>query len=219
VDYILDKTGMKGTGRWTIMEAADNSIAAPTMAASLDGRFISGLKEERVAAEKLYQSSHSLPKVDKAQLIQDVRHALYASKVCSYAQGMNLIRAASNSHDWDLDLGGIARIWKGGCIIRAVYLDRIKQAYDRDANLPNLLVDAEFAKELTERQAGWRRVVTMAVNAGIAVPGFSSSLAYFDQYRRARLPANLVQAQRDFFGRHTFERTDMEGSFSAMWED
>ncbi len=221
VDYILDKTGMKGTGRWTVMEAADNSVAAPTMAAALDARFLSGLKEERVAAAPHFKGPDVVTGVDKAQLIDDVRQALYASKICSYAQGMNLIRAASNDpeHNWGLDLGSIARIWKGGCIIRAAFLDRIKQAYDRDANLPNLMIDGEFAKELNERQPAWRRVVGLAVASGIAVPGFSGSLAYFDQYRRARLPANLVQAQRDFFGRHTFKRTDKEGTFSAMWEE
>lgn len=218
VDYILDKTGMKGTGRWTIQEAAEQSIAAPTMSAALDGRFISGLKDERVAAEKHFTGPSDLPEVDRAQLINDVRQALYASKICSYAQGMNLIRAAGKDNGWDLDLGSIARIWKGGCIIRAAFLGRIKEAYDRDANLPNLMTDAEFAKELNERQASWRRVVTLAVNSGIAVPGFAGSLAYFDQYRRARLPANLVQAQRDCFGRHTFNRTDMDGTFSAEWD-
>ncbi len=219
VDYILDQTGMKGTGRWTIIEAAELSIAAPTMAASLDGRFLSALKQERVAASALYGDPTPPSGVDKKQLIDDVSKALYASKICSYAQGMNLIRAASISHDWNLNLGEISRIWKGGCIIRAIFLDRIKKAYDLDANLASLLVNPSFAAELNESQGAWRRVINLAVNTGIAVPGFSSSLAYFDQYRRARLPANLVQAQRDFFGRHTFERTDMAGAYSAMWEE
>lgn len=218
VDKILDKTGMKGTGRWTIQEAAEKSVAAPTMSAALDGRFLSGLKEERVAASSLFSGPENKPSVDKAQLIEDVRKALYASKICSYAQGMNLIRSASNAHGWNVDLGSTARIWKGGCIIRARFLDRIKQAYDRDANLPSLLVDKEFAEELQNCQASWRRVVTLAIQTGIAVPAFAGSLAYFDSYRRACLPANLVQAQRDFFGAHTYERTDKEGSFHTDWD-
>ena len=151
--------------------------------------------------------------------VDDVRAALYASKICSYAQGMNLIRAKSVEQGWDLDLGEMARIWKGGCIIRARFLDRIKQAYDKDADLPSLLVDGEFAAELVARNDGWRRVITRAVDAGIATPSMSGSLAYFDSYRRGRLPANLVQAQRDFFGSHTYERTDMEGWHHTVWSD
>jgi 6-phosphogluconate dehydrogenase len=218
VDKILDKTGMKGTGRWTIQEAAENSVAAGTMSAALDARFISGRKDERVKASELFTGPTINTVEDKLALVDDVRKALYASKICSYAQGMNLIRAASEAHGWDVDLGSTARIWKGGCIIRARFLGRIKAAFDRDPNLANLLVDGEFAKELQERQAAWRRVVTLAVQAGLAVPGFSGSLAYFDSYRRARLPANLVQAQRDFFGAHTYQRTDMEGTFHTDWD-
>jgi 6-phosphogluconate dehydrogenase len=217
VDKILDKTGMKGTGRWTIQEAAEHSVAAGTMAAALDARFLSARKDERVAASRLYTDPTAPTVADRAGLIDDVRKALYASKICSYAQGMNLIRAASNANSWGVDLGSTARIWKGGCIIRARFLGRIKEAFDRDPALANLLVDPAFAQELQERQASWRRVVALAVQAGLAVPGFSSSLAYFDTYRRARLPANLVQAQRDFFGAHTYERTDMPGSFHTEW--
>jgi 6-phosphogluconate dehydrogenase len=217
VDHILDKTGMKGTGRWTIQEGAEKSVAVTTMNAALDGRFLSGLKDQRVAASPMFQDP-PLPQVDKAQLVNDVRQALYCSKICSYAQGMNLIRAASDAHEWNLDPGAIARIWKGGCIIRAGFLDHIKKAYDRNPDLPSLLVDSEFAKQLGEKQAAWRRVVGLSVQSGIAAAGFSGSLAYFDTYRRASLPANLVQAQRDFFGRHTFARTDREGTFSADWE-
>jgi 6-phosphogluconate dehydrogenase len=220
VDMILDKTGMKGTGKWTVQQAAELSVAIPTIASSLDARFLSGLKEERVAAEAVFTAA-GLPPADaaapalsaaeKQKLVDDVRAALYASKVCSYAQGMNLIRAKSTEQGWDLDLGEMARIWKGGCIIRARFLDRIKLAYDRDAALPSLLVDAEFVAELVERNGPWRNVITAAVNAGVATPSMSGSLAYFDSYRRGRLPANLVQAQRDFFGSHTYERTDMVG--------
>jgi len=222
VDKVLDKTGMKGTGKWTVQQAADLSIAAPTIAASLDSRFLSGLKEERTAAAKVFKASGVDEvlvdqTVDKKKLVDDVRQALYASKICSYAQGMNLIRAKSVEKGWNLQLGELARIWKGGCIIRAIFLDRIKQAYDRNAELANLLVDPEFAKEIVERQAAWRRVVCLAINAGISTPGMSTSLAYFDTYRRERLPANLVQAQRDYFGAHTYERVDMEGVFHTEW--
>ncbi|XP_002988062.2 6-phosphogluconate dehydrogenase, decarboxylating 2, chloroplastic [Selaginella moellendorffii] len=222
VDKILDKTGMKGTGKWTVQQAAELSIAAPTIAASLDSRFLSGLKEERVAAAAIFAEA-GLPDVlnhvavDKKQLVDDVRKALYASKICSYAQGMNLLRAKSLEQGWKLDLGELARIWKGGCIIRAVFLDRIKKAYDRNSNLASLLIDPEFAKEMVERQAAWRRVVSLAVSAGISTPGMTASLAYFDTYRRGRLPANLVQAQRDYFGAHTYERVDMSGSFHTEW--
>eukprot|EP00741_Cyanophora_paradoxa_P022486 tig00021464_g21712.t1 len=221
VDKIVDRTGSKGTGKWTIQQAAELGIAAPTMAAALDSRYISSLKDERIAASSVLASATSLSPVDKAKLIDDVRKALYASKICSYAQGMNLIKAASDVNGWNLDLGAIARIWKGGCIIRAVFLDRIKQAYDRDAALPSLLVDKEFAKELSERSEAWRRIVSLSIQAGITAPAFSASLAYFDSYRRARLPANLIQAQRDYFGAHTYQRTDkpQDQWFHADWSD
>ena len=222
VDKVLDKTGMKGTGKWTIQQAADLSVAAPTMAASLDSRFLSGLKEERVLAAKVFSSGEVLndevlSPEEKQQLVDDVRQALYASKICSYAQGMNLIKAKSLEKGWNLSLGELARIWKGGCIIRAIFLDRIKRAYDRNPDLASLLVDPEFAKEIVERQAAWRKVVCKAVNAGVSTPGMAASLAYFDSYRRERLPANLVQAQRDYFGAHTYERTDMPGSYHTEW--
>ncbi|KAK8517754.1 hypothetical protein V6N12_016595 [Hibiscus sabdariffa] len=222
VDKVLDKTGMKGTGKWTVQQAAELSVAAPTIAASLDSRFLSGLKEERVKAAKVFKSGGfgdilTDQTMDKAKLIDNVRQALYASKICSYAQGMNLIRAKSMEKVWDLKLGELARIWKGGCIIRAIFLDRIKKAYDRNPDLANLLVDPEFAKEIIDRQSAWRRVVCLAINSGISTPGMSSSLAYFDTYRRERLPANLVQSQRDYFGAHTYERVDTEGSFHTEW--
>jgi 6-phosphogluconate dehydrogenase len=223
VDKILDKTGMKGTGKWTVQQAAELSVAAPTIAASLDCRFLSGLKDEREAAAKIFKEA-GLPDVlasggtvDKRQLVDDVRKALYASKICSYAQGMNLLRAKSAEKGWNLNFGELARIWKGGCIIRAVFLDRIKSAYERNMELPSLLVDPEFAREMVERQAAWRRVVNLAISAGISTPGMNASLAYFDTYRRARLPANLVQAQRDLFGAHTYERIDRPGSFHTEW--
>lgn len=225
VDKILDKTGMKGTGKWTVQQAAELSVAAPTIAASLDCRYLSGLKEEReAAAEALKQAGlkegeagGSRSGVDKKRLIDDVRQALYASKICSYAQGMNLLKAKSVEKGWDLNLGELARIWKGGCIIRAVFLDRIKQAYQRNPSLASLILDPEFAREMVQRQAAWRRVVGLAISAGISTPGMCASLAYFDTYRRARLPANLVQAQRDLFGAHTYERIDRPGAFHTEW--
>jgi 6-phosphogluconate dehydrogenase len=182
---------------------------------------MAGIKPERVAAEQVLSGPEEGKQVDNvAQMIQDIRQALYASKICSYAQGMKILFQASQDFEWDLNLGTISRIWKGGCIIRAVFLDRIKAAYDRNPKLTNLLVDPEFSKELIERQAAWRRVVIMAVERGIAVPALSGSLAYFDAYRRGSLPANLTQAQRDFFGAHTFKRTDKphEQDFHAHWE-
>ncbi|PIN05109.1 6-phosphogluconate dehydrogenase [Handroanthus impetiginosus] len=223
VDKILDKTGMKGTGKWTVQQAAELSIAAPTIAASLDSRYMSGLKEEREEAAEIFKREgleeeiNNVSSVDKKRLIDDVRQALYASKICSYAQGMNLLRAKSMDKGWGLNLGELARIWKGGCIIRAVFLDRIKQAYQRNPGLANLLVDPDFAKEMVQRQAAWRRVVGLAIQKGVSVPGMSASLQYFDTYRRGRLPANLVQAQRDYFGAHTYERIDRPGSYHTEW--
>ncbi|CAN0528601.1 unnamed protein product, partial [Ectocarpus sp. 12 AP-2014] len=219
VDKILDKTGMKGTGRWTIQEAAERSTAAPTMSAALDARYISGRKAERVEAAKTLTGPTDIPKVSKEQLVEDIKAALYCSKICSYAQGMNLIKSASNHFEWGVDLGECARIWKGGCIIRAAFLDDIKRAYVRDPELDNLLVDPDFTAQILERQASWRRVVTLCVASGIAAPAMTASLSYFDSYRRARLPANLVQAQRDFFGAHTYERVDKEGTFHCLWDD
>lgn len=224
VDKILDKTGMKGTGKWTVQQAAELSVAAPTIAASLDCRYLSGLKEERESAAKVYQDAGMKEEVnsvrsgvDKKRLIDDVRQALYASKICSYAQGMNLLRAKSTEKGWGLNFGELARIWKGGCIIRAVFLDRIKKAYQRNPNLASLVVDPEFAREMVQRHAAWRRVVGLAISAGISTPGMCASLAYFDTYRRARLPANLVQAQRDYFGAHTYERIDRPGAYHTEW--
>ncbi|KAJ0407341.1 hypothetical protein P43SY_004769 [Pythium insidiosum] len=219
VDKILDQTGMKGTGRWTVQEAAERSIAAPTITASLDARYLSARKQERVVASKVLNGPSEIPAVDKQQLIDDVRQALYASKICSYAQGLNLIREAGVQMGWDIDLGECARIWKGGCIIRAAFLDRIKSAYAKDPTLISLLVDPDFAQELNARQYSWRRVVSLAVASGIPTPSFSGSLNYYDSFRRDRLPANLTQAQRDFFGGHTYERTDREGRFHCEWTD
>ncbi|KAL6753626.1 6-phosphogluconate dehydrogenase, decarboxylating [Haematococcus lacustris] len=224
VDKIVDQTGSKGTGKWTVQQAADLGVAAPTITASLDGRYMSSNKPERVAAAEVFsklglQQPTTVPGVSKEQLVADVSAALYASKICSYAQGLNIIKAKSEEQKWGIDLGGLARIWKGGCIIRAQFLDEISKAYKRNPSLPNLLVDSEFAANIAQRDAAWRRVVSLSINAGVPVPGFSASLSYFDTYRRARLPANLVQAQRDFFGSHTYQRTDKEGWYHTVWDE
>ncbi|CAB9499852.1 6-phosphogluconate dehydrogenase, decarboxylating (Fragment) [Seminavis robusta] len=219
IDKILDKTGMKGTGRWTVQEAAEQSVAAPSIASALDSRYLSARKGEREAASSILQGPTELPPVDKEQLISDLRKALYCAKVTSYAQGLGIIRAASDKKEWGVDLGLCARMWRGGCIIRAQLLNKISDALNRDENLANLLVDPTFAKELNERHMSWRRVVSVGVASGIATPALSASLGYYDQYRRARLPANLIQGQRDFFGGHTYERTDREGVFHCLWDD
>jgi 6-phosphogluconate dehydrogenase len=221
VDKILDKTGNKGTGKMTIKEGADRASPVGTMAAALDTRFISFDKGNRVKMEPLIKGpTPDATGIEKKTLIEDVMGALYCSKICSYAQGMNLIRAASDEFKWGIDLGECARIWKGGCIIRAKFLDRIKQAYDKDSNLPNLLVDPGFQSEIQKFQASWRRIVVLCANNGLPVPSIYASLGYFDAYRRSTLQtASLVQAQRDFFGSHTFERTDKPAGefFHCKW--
>ncbi|CAM9291881.1 unnamed protein product [Chrysoparadoxa australica] len=219
VDKILDKTGMKGTGRWTVQEAAERSVPAPTMACALDARYLSGRKSERVQAADILKGPPSFPAIEKTQLVADVKNALYCSKVMSYAQGMCLINAASDFHKWNVNLGECARIWKGGCIIRAQLLNDIQAAYKRKPDLANLLLDKEFAAAIDKRQAGWRRVVSLCAASGIPCAAMSASLSYYDSYRRATLPANLVQAQRDFFGGHTYERVDKEGTFHCLWDD
>jgi 6-phosphogluconate dehydrogenase len=217
VDYVLDKTGMKGTGRWTVQEAAEQSVAAPTITASLDARYISGRKEERVAASKILNGPTGAPNVSKPQIIADLGAALYCAKVCSYAQGIGIIKAASEANDWNVDLSMCAKMWKGGCIIRAKLLDKIQDALAKNPNLANLMVDPGFAKELNDRQMAWRRIVTLCIASGVACPSLSASLSYFDSYRRESLPANLTQAQRDFFGGHTYERIDVEGPHHCAW--
>ena len=219
VDHILDATAQKGTGKWTVQEAAELGVALPTIATSVDARVISFAKKDRVYASGLLPgpTPGPLAGVDKKKLIADVRAALYAAKACSYAQGLNLLRIASETHKWDLHLGELARIWQDGCIIRAQFLGRIKAAYDRDPRLANLLLDPSFREELGTRQDGWRSVVAEAARAGLSVLGTSSSLGYYDMIRRERLPANLTQAQRDFFGSHTYRRTDREGDIHTDW--
>ncbi|KAL7521336.1 hypothetical protein ACHAWX_006003 [Stephanocyclus meneghinianus] len=222
IDYILDKTGMKGTGRWTIQEAAERSVAAPTIAASLDSRYISARKDERVKASGLLKgpemTAAEIP-IHKGQLLDDLKWALWASKVCSYAQGLSTIKSCSDDMNWDVNLSECVRMWKGGCIIRAAVLQKIQDAYARDKNLPSLLLDPVIAGDLNNCTAGWRRAVVVAIGYGISTPALSASLNYFDSYRRESLPANLTQAQRDFFGGHTYERTDKEGVFHTAWTD
>jgi len=220
VDTILDKTGAKGTGKWTVQEGAEQQVAVPTMAAALDARNISSLKEQRLKAAKILQGpkpEEPNKNINHQEMLQLVKDALYASKICSYAQGMNLIRQTGERKGWNLKLGEIARIWKGGCIIRAKFLDRIRAAYERSPQLDSLLVDSDFSKEMNQRQTSLRKVVVLAAESGIGVPAFAASLAYYDSYRRERLPANLTQAQRDFFGAHTYERIDKPGIFHTEW--
>jgi 6-phosphogluconate dehydrogenase len=209
VDRILDKAGQKGTGKWTAQVALDLAVPIPTIAAAIDARVLSSMKDARVEAARVLPSQAilSAPQ-DRRQFIAAVHDALYAAKICSYAQGFALIQAGAREWKWDIDLREIARIWKAGCIIRAKFLDSIMQAYERRPDLPNLLLDETFTADVTRTNEAWRRCVGFAQSAGIPAPAFAASLAYFDSYRTADLPQNLTQAQRDFFGSHTYQRND-----------
>jgi len=218
VDVILDEAQQKGTGKWTSQDALDLGAPTPTINAAVESRIISAYKEERVAASKVLSGPETTFDGDREQLISDVRDALYAAKICSYAQGMALLRAASEEYGYDLQYGEIAKIWRAGCIIRARFLNDITAAYQRDPQLTNLMLDPFFKNEIVQRQGALRRVVTTAVGLGIPCLAFSSALAYFDAYRTDRLPANLTQAQRDYFGAHTYRRVDKEGSFHTEWQ-
>jgi 6-phosphogluconate dehydrogenase len=220
IDVILDSAGQKGTGKWTSQSSLDLGVPLSIITESVFSRFLSAMKQERVAASKVLSG----PKVsaysgDRKEFIEAVRKALYASKICSYAQGFAQMRAASEEYNWSLEYGNIAMIFRGGCIIRARFLQNIKDAYDRDPGLKNLLLDEYFQGVVGDYQAAWRTVVGTAVTRGIPVPAFASALAYYDSYRTERLPANLLQAQRDYFGAHTFQRLDKEGSFHFNWMD
>jgi 6-phosphogluconate dehydrogenase len=208
VDVILDTAGQKGTGKWTSQSALDMGTPAPTVAEAVFARFMSAIKAERVAASQVLEGPVPAYDGDKDALVEDIRQALYASKICSYAQGFHLLRMASDEHGWDLNYGGIALMWREGCIIRAQFLERIKEAFDETPDLANLLLAPYFKEAIDRSQAAWRRVVGVAVSNGIPVPAFSSAMAYYDGYRNARLPANILQAQRDYFGAHTYERVD-----------
>ena len=215
VDSILDAAGQKGTGRWTVVSSLELGVSIPTIYAAVNARVMSSFKEARVAASKEITGPTAKYEGDKQEFINKVRDALYCSKMCSYAQGMVLLNKASKEFNYSLDLAEIARIWKGGCIIQAGFLDKIKKAFNENPNLANLLLAPEFKQSILDRQSAWREVLATANQLGIAVPAFSSSLDYFDSYRRATLPQNLTQAQRDYFGAHTYERVDLpRGEFS-----
>jgi len=208
IDKILDTAGQKGTGKWTAISALEMGIPLTLISEAVLARFLSALKAARVEASAVLTGPTVEFTSGKQAFIQDIHDALYASKIMSYTQGYMLMRAAAAEYDWNLNYGGIALMWRGGCIIRSVFLGKIKEAFDKDADLSNLLLDDYFKAEVDASQAGWRRVVAKAVEAGIPVPAMSSALAFYDGYRRDRLPANLLQAQRDYFGAHTYERID-----------
>ncbi len=218
VELILDKAGQKGTGKWTLQSALEFAVPVSTINAAVEARVISSMKEDRVAASAdLRGPALSWFDGDKTRLKNAVRDALYASKIISYAQGMALMGAGSKEFGWSLNFGDIATIWRGGCIIRAKFLHRIKEAYEADPSLKSLLLAPFFREILNGTQANWRFAVARAVEAGIPVPAFTASLGYYDSYRSARLPSNLLQAQRDFFGAHTYERIDKSGVFHTEW--
>ena len=208
VDIVLDTAGQKGTGKWTSVNALDMGVPAPTVAEAVFARFISAIKDERVIASKILTGPSAKLTEDRAEFIAAIRDALYCSKICAYAQGFQLMRAAQAEYSWKLKFGEIARIWRGGCIIRARFLQKITEAYERDSELQNLLLDPYFKSAIDAAQTNWRRVIATAATHGIPAPTFYSAVAYYDSYRAERLPANLLQAQRDFFGAHTYERVD-----------
>lgn len=208
IDKVLDTAGQKGTGKWTANAALDHGTPLTLIAESVFSRFLSAQKEERVEAEKLYPKTLNTFKGDKEVFLESLKKALYAAKILSYTQGYALMKAAANDFKWDLNYGGIALMWRGGCIIRSVFLDKIKDAFDKDATLNNLLLDSYFIKTMNENIPSLREVLSLSILSGIPAPAMASALAYFDGYTTGRLPANLLQAQRDYFGAHTYERTD-----------
>jgi len=222
VDMILDKADQKGTGKWTGQQALDLGAPTTLITEAVFARCLSAQKAKRVRASKVLSGPQDAierfrASADRSEFIEMVRRALYASKICSYAQGFFQLQAASEAYGWNLKLGDLALLWRGGCIIRAAFLDRIKAAFDRNAALENLLLDPYFQQAVETSQQGWRQAVGTAVRIGIPVPAFSAALAYYDGYRSERLPHNLLQAQRDYFGAHTYERTDREGVFHTQW--
>jgi len=221
VDLVLDKAGQKGTGKWTSQLALDLGVAIPTIDAAIVARTLSAQKDARVNASRKIVGVTTDSQAKFNETVRDQIHAaLYASKICSYAQGMNLIKAGSDEFDWNINLSEVARIWQGGCIIRAKFLGRIKDAYQRNPELASLLLDDEFAAKMEQTQGGWREIVAMAMQRGLPALAMSASLGYFDMYRSANLPLNLTQAQRDFFGSHTYERVDKPelGFVHTEWE-
>lgn len=219
VDKILDVAGQKGTGKWTVINALDLGVPLTLISEAVFARVLSAMKEQRVEASKLLKGPNTTFDGDKEQFTHAIRQALYASKIISYAQGFMLMEQAANEYHWHLNYGGIALMWRGGCIIRSQFLGKIKEAFTQNPNLKTLLLDSYFVKEILERQGGWRKVVAKAAELGITVPCFSTALSFYDGYRTAQLPANLLQAQRDFFGAHTYERVDRprEEFFHTNW--
>ncbi len=217
VQVILDTAEQKGTGKWTGQTALDLGVAAPTIADAVFARTLSALKAERVAASSVLQGPTVPFPGDKSAFIARIRKALFCSKVCSYAQGFALLRAADQEYHWDLRFGTISSLWRAGCIIRAQFLGKIKEAYDRNPALANLLMDSYFAGVMASDHQAWRQVVSVAAIHGVPVPAFMSALSYYDGYRSATLPANLLQAQRDYFGSHTYSRIDKDGKFHTQW--
>jgi 6-phosphogluconate dehydrogenase len=217
VHVILDTAEQKGTGKWTGQVSLDLGVPAPTIADAVFVRSLSALKQERVAASTVLPGPVPTFSGNRADCLEMIRKALFCSKICSYAQGFQLLRQADREYKWSLRHGTIASLWRAGCIIRAQFLDKIKEAYDRNPDLANLLLDRYFVGVLASHQQAWRKVVALAVESGVPVPAFASALAYYDGYRSATLPANLLQAQRDYFGAHTYHRVDKPGIFHTQW--
>ena len=217
VDKVTDRAGAKGTGKWMSQLALDLGVPSTLVTEAVYARSLSAIKEARSRASEILPGPHGTYAGDRADFIEQIRLALYASKICSYAQGFVQLQHAAAEHDWPLDYGACAQLWRGGCIIRAVFLDRIKEAFDTDPQLENLLIAPYFCDAVEQAQDAWRNVVATAAQLGIPVPAFAAALAYYDGYRRARLPANLLQAQRDYFGAHTYQRLDQEGAFHTDW--
>jgi len=217
VDVILDTAGAKGTGKWMSQLALDLGVPSTLVTEAVYARSLSAMKDARVRASKVLKGPSGRFHGNEEEFVEQVRQALYASKICSYAQGFVQLRAAAAEHKWPLQFGPIALLWRGGCIIRAVFLERIKEAFDADPDLENLLLAPYFCNAVQQAQSAWRNVVATAVHLGIPVPAFASALAYYDGYRSERLPANLLQAQRDYFGAHTYQRLDKEGIFHTDW--
>ena len=218
VDVILDRAGNKGTGKWSSQSALESGVPQSLITESVYARYISAMKDERVAASQVLPNSEfDLGDVNKKELVEKIRRALYFSKIMSYAQGFEQLRVASENYDWNLNYGDMAKIWREGCIIRAQFLQKITDAYEKNPELKNLMLDDYFKKIVEEYQNDVRDIAALAIKAGVACPGFSSAITYYDQYRSAHLPANIIQAQRDYFGAHTYERTDREGIYHYEW--
>jgi 6-phosphogluconate dehydrogenase len=219
VEVILDTAEQKGTGKWTSQVALDLGMPVLTIADAVFARMLSALKKERVAASAILKGPEVKFRGDRTEFLELIRKALFCSKICSYAQGFQLLRAANAEYGWGLNFGRIALLWRAGCIIRARFLGKINEAYEKDPAIANLLLDPWFSGILSTYQSAWRNVIATAVGQGIPVPAFTSALAYFDSYRTATLPANLLQAQRDYFGAHTYRRVDREGVFHTKWDE